>query len=307
MKKALVLFLALLVQRAYPQGCSDAGFCSVGTLKPDHSLEPRSRIALSQSYGRAEQKTSVWVTQLEYSGQLSEKGQLQVLVPYSVISGNLGNISGLSDLTLAGSYRLLNFGLMDISGTAGAKIPFNAANRKSADGLPLPMVYQTSLGTYDLILGLSAAAKKWIFALGYQHPFGSNKNEYYDHADVCRRISIACTVPGPYGSSRHYKRGSDLLIRYERIIAASRIDYILGLLPIFRLRNDEIQHLDGSYIVIKDSKGLTLNVTGMIKYRLKEHGALKLFAGAPVITRKVKTDGLQRSFLISLGYEYNFK
>ncbi|TAE45978.1 MAG: hypothetical protein EAY69_09570, partial [Cytophagales bacterium] len=65
-----------------------------------------------------------------------------------------------------------------INATLGAKIPTGDGNdQRSDDGKALPMYYQTSLGTYDAVLGVSAITKNWLFATGLQYPLFQNPNQ----------------------------------------------------------------------------------------------------------------------------------
>ena len=57
----------------------------------------------------------------------------------------------------------------------GLKVPFTDGNLKE-NGVPLPMDFQPSLGTYDLILGVSHQYKNFNFVVAYQQPLTQNNN-----------------------------------------------------------------------------------------------------------------------------------
>jgi hypothetical protein len=115
----------------------------------------------------------------------------------------------------------------DISASVGGKIPSNKSNLRSEEnGLMFPMYYQTSLGTYDAIAGISFINKKWLFATGIQHPFNQNENVftwgawipvYEGGEDYVRQNMIAYKL----------KRGTDVMLRAERNFAMP--DLILRL------------------------------------------------------------------------------
>lgn len=79
---------------------------------------------------------------------------MQLKVPYLSVSGNLGSTSGLGDPALTASYAFIKKDEERLDGLVGVKVPSGDANTRSA-GLSLPMPYQTSLGTTDLLLGIT--------------------------------------------------------------------------------------------------------------------------------------------------------
>src|SRR5690606_2040161 len=86
---------------------------------------------------------------------------------------------GMSDISLCLTRRVSKDGTFDYNVSLGAKIPSNDADlTDDTHDLPLPMYYQTSLGTYDFIAGFSMISRDWLFATGIQHPFNKNKNHF---------------------------------------------------------------------------------------------------------------------------------
>jgi hypothetical protein len=59
-------------------------------------------------------------------------------------------------------------------------------------------------------------------------------------------------------------------------------------------------------IEITGSDGLTLNVTGAGWYSFSNKFSIGLLAGAPVVVRDIRPDGLTRSFTISTEFIFNF-
>ncbi len=98
-----LLTLASLIARS--QGCSDAGFCTMGAMKPDQPFNKKVEFKLRSmevSFYRGTTTTSpvVYVATADLNFSLSRKTFFQVKLPYQAVSGNFGNTSGLSDISL---------------------------------------------------------------------------------------------------------------------------------------------------------------------------------------------------------------
>src|SRR5690606_3379243 len=83
---------------------------------------------------------------------------------YTFNSGPLGTNLGPADILITGAYRIKKFTPM-----VGVKIPLSDAN-KIDRGLPLPMSYQTSLGTTDLLFGITYTESRWGVSVAWQQP-----------------------------------------------------------------------------------------------------------------------------------------
>ena len=100
------------------------------------------------------------------------------------------------------------------------------------------MYYQTSLGTYDFITGISLINRKWLFATGIQIPLNRNKNQFLWQAWETSDEDPAYIVE--YNQAKELKRGIDVMFRAERNFRLSRFNFGIGALPIYRISNDEI-------------------------------------------------------------------
>jgi hypothetical protein len=104
--KLLILTLVILAQQAYTQGCSDAGFCTMGAMKPDQPYNKKLPIKLRSmevSFYRGTTTISpvIYVANLDMSFNLiDDKTFFQVKVPYQAVNGNFGSTSGLGDFSL---------------------------------------------------------------------------------------------------------------------------------------------------------------------------------------------------------------
>ncbi len=269
------------------QGCADAGLCTVSGL--DSGFE-KDEIPITARYstifGLGEQSVFHITAQFEVVIPTFKYQTVQIKMPYNMTFGNLGNISGLGDMSISLNQNVFSGEDSRLNIITGFKIPSNDAN-KSTDGFPLPMAYQTSLGTYDVILGISYLYKKWHFGFGYQHSFGHNLNEFQHSYNNPANFNN-------YNESYHLQRADDIMLRLERQFTVNNFRLILGALPIYHLGNDKI--VDGQ--IVQNSSGLTLNLNAKAEKEFKKDWIIDLMLAAPIIYREVRPDGLTRSFII---------
>ncbi len=254
---------------------------------------------ISYIFGLGEKQTLVNTIMFDQKiSVFKDKGQLVIRLPFHYIYGKLGQTYGLGDVSLGLSYNYLVKSELIGSFIIGGKLPSNDAN-KTKDGKGLPMVYQTSLGTYDLMLGLNMIYKKWNFGFGYQKPFGENDNTYL------RSMWSSENDDNNYFESNHLKRGDDLLLRVNRIFVTKnkKNQFNTSLLSLYRLQKDQIM-VNGKDQSIDNSDGLTININlGFTKF-LENTDKISISAGAPLITREVRPDGLTRTFVLSITYVF---
>lgn len=290
----------------YAQGCSDAGFCTSGAIQSIHAnkdLAFNNSIAISNSIGSAENGTTIIIPQIEIKKTISKKSYLEVKLPYNITSGNLGDHQGIGDPVinyihqLSYSYRDWQF-IYSI----GTRIGLGNANAQNEYGKPLPLTYQNSLGTTDIILGLSTIWKKYItMAIGYQQPLIQyNENEY-----LGTKVVGSNTNDKDYFSSRKLQRRGDILLRIDGHYIYHNIGLSLGPLFINHLGKDKITLNDGSIVSIDGSEGLTLNIVGNIYYIFR-HWKADLLVGTPIIVRPYRPDGLTRAWILSPRLTYSF-
>jgi hypothetical protein len=308
----IILVLAATVSNSLAQGCSDAGFCTMGAMKPDQPYNKKVPIRLRSmevSFYRGSTTLTpvVFVATLDASFNiLDTKTSFQVKVPYQSVSGNFGDTGGLGDISLCLTRNIFSSEKFDINVSLGGKIPSNDANLKEPGGASFPMYYQTSLGTYDAIAGISLITRKWLFATGIQHPFNQNKNEFrwgawfpiYDGSDEYVRS---------YDQCYELKRGTDVMLRAERNFRFARFNFSLGVLPIFRITNDEITDINtGERIKPEAAKGMALSAIGTAGYNFNVKMGVKLLVGHKIVQREVNPDGLTREMVTTLSYFYRF-
>ena len=294
---------------ALGQGCSDAGFCTMGAMKPDQPFNKKIEFRLRSmeiSFYRATTTLSpiVMVATADLNFGLNAKTFFQVKLPYQTASGSLGNTQGPGDISICFTRTLVSNERFDISLSVGGKIPTNNSDKK-AEGLCLPMYYQTSLGTFDGITGISLITRNWLFATGVQHPFNKNKNEFLWKPWI-EQTDHSATYIEKYGRANQLKRGTDIMFRAERNFRFSRLNFSLGLLPIIRLNRDVFEDAAGNEIKQNGSEGLALSGIFTTGYQFNVKSGVRLLVGHKIIQRDHGLDGLTRNLVTTLSYCYRF-
>jgi len=281
------------------QGCSDAGFCTVESFVPhahDEGPADKNRFKAGVSAGAADYDISVFGTYLEYSRFFDEKFSLDAKLTTLSQSGNDISTFGLSDIFVNGNYKVGERALF----TLGAKIPLSDAN-KMKDGRSLPMDYQSSLGTFDLVAGFGYTIGRVQLVAAIQQPLTQNSNGFLaEEYPLDSRLR-------DFQSTNEFQRSGDVLLRASYPFnLGQKLKVIPSLLPIYHLSNDKFTDINGTEQEIEGSEGLTLNWNIYLDYPINDKQNLQLILGAPFIVRDARPDGLTRSFIASLDYRINF-
>jgi hypothetical protein len=304
----LIFAIVISIDPARAQGCSDAGFCTMGAMKPDQPFNKKIDFRLrsmevSFYRGTTPLTPKIYVATADMSFSLGAKTTFQLKIPFQGASGSLGETSGLGDISVCFTRNLKSTERYDINLTVGGKLPSNKSDLDEG-GLPLPMYYQTSLGTYDFITGISVVSPKWLFATGIQHPFNQNNNDFLwkrwansgHDEDYIRK----------YAQAKDLRRGTDVMIRVERNFRFSRFNFSLGLLPIYRITNDEFTNDEGIVVKPDGAKGLAMSAIGTAGYQFNVRTGIKLLFGHKIVQRERNPDGLTREVVNTLSYFYRF-
>lgn len=293
------LVLSFIISYANAQGCSDAGFCTINSFKPNNTdtiLENKNQIKIGISFGSADNSVSAFGNYLEYNRQISNKFGIDAKLTSLSQSGNDISNFGLSDLYLNGNYKAND----KLKLTLGLKIPLANGN-KTKDNLALPMDYQSSLGTFDLIFGAGYEINKLQLVLAFQQPLSQNKNEF-----LAENYPINSKIRD-FQSTNKFKRSSDVLLRVSYPVElGEKFKITPSLLPIYHLSNDKYTNNLGIENEIKGSQGLTLNGNAYLDYEINNKNALQLNVGIPFVVRDARPDGLTRSFVVNLEYKVKF-
>ncbi len=295
---ALVLCI-LYASYSYGQGCSDAGFCTINSFKPnsEESAEAlNNQIKIGTFYGKADNSISVYGSYLEYNRQVSMKLGLDAKLTTLAQNGNGISVFGLSEVFVNANYKASE----KVALTLGTKIPLSKASRTKAN-LPLPMDYQASLGTFDFIFGIGYKIKNIQIVAAIQQPLTQNNNQFiasYYPLDSKLRT---------FQSTNNFQRSGDVLIRVSYPISLnSKLKLMPSILPIYHLANDKYTDEFNVEKEIKGSQGLTLNGNVYLDYEVNNKNIIQLNFGMPFIVRDSRPDGLTRSFVANLEYSVNF-
>jgi hypothetical protein len=292
----IYFFLSLSATATYAQGCSDAGVCSLNAFKPaGPEDELRNHFKIGVTNGLADYDITVFGGYVEYGRKVNEHWGFDAKMAALGQSGNDISSFGLSDIYLNANYHFSEkTGL-----TVGTKIPLNMADKRK-DGLALPMDYQSSLGTLDLVLGISHEINKLQIVAALQQPLSDNENafvpEAYPSSSKLREIP----------STNGFQRAGDVLLRLSYPLKINdRLNITPSILPIYHLSEDKFLTTNGT-ANIEGSKGFTLNGNVFVDYRIGEKGKLQLSLASPFIVRESRPDGLTRGYVVGLEYGVRF-
>ena len=291
----LSLFLIIAPLRFFGQGCSDAGICSLESFKhadADSASPSTNSISCGFSYGKGDHEVKISTVYLDYNRRFNAKTGINIKGNFISQSGSLTNNSGLADAYLTGRYYLKQSYI-----SIGVKLPLNDANDMK-DGQALPMDYQYSLGTVDILAGYTYAYRRWNYTFGFQFPVVQNKNTYLsvDHPPE--------SIFGSFQSTNNYERSGDALLRITYSFQAGNKFVITpGLLPIYHIADDKYTDGEGDVMTITGSQGLTLNGTLFLTYQVNKMHSFELSLGSPFITRDARPDGLTRKYVAGLEYK----
>ena len=303
----LVILACLGSYGACAQGCSDAGFCTMGAMKPDQPFTRKIKLRLRSLElgfyrGQTNLNPVVYVMTADFNFSLNRNNAFQIKVPYQAVHGELANTNGIGDLSFSYTHTVFTSEKFDINATVGTKIASNNANL-TEDGKPLPMYYQTSLGSYDLVAGISLLSRNWLVATGIQIPFNTNGNQFVwgAWADFPDQEIITS-----YPKSKDLKRGTDVMMRVERNFRYARFNFSAGLLPIYRINKDIITDPQLGRTKLEDTQGLALTGLATLGYSFNVRSAVKFLYGKKFADRPVEPDGLTRRHVMTLSYLYRF-
>lgn len=263
--------------------CSDGGVCSVG----GHSMEKGDNnlfnISTSYKFGSSGKEDDVKYHsfQLGATYNVLQQTSLQLLIPYNIQSGLLGDVNGIGDLIISVNQNLLSDENNSLIVSLGAKLGTGDDNKNS-----LPMAYQSGLGSNDVLIALNYSYNNIGFGVGYQLA-GARNNNF---------IKL--------------KRGDDLLFRASYNITFDQFIIMPQLLYIKRLAKSSIVNLMSmasleTYIDVENSDQTQVNLLTTFQYQINNNYTLAADFALPFIKREVNVDGLTRSFSASVGISFN--
>lgn len=303
---SFVLLVSFFTNKSSAQGCSDAGVCTLHSIKNNAEAHEskegkKNDVSVGFAYGKGERSTNNYAGYIEYTRSLSARTSITGRVSYAAISGELASTSGPGDLFLSFNHAFDVKKKWQKSFVFGLKLPFESADI-TENGISLPMPYQTSLGTIDLVLGLNYNRKNLGATLALQQPLkDQNENKFLPGGFPTDPLTVF------YGPTNGFKRRGDVVGRASYSFkTGDRFSIRPSLLGIYHLGNDT--YLDNNKMrrAIFNSRGLTLNANVFVDYRLKNGNGFELSLGTPFVVREQRPDGLTRSFVASLEYQFSF-
>ena len=279
------------------QGCSDGGLCTIAELEPgidkDLSGVP-IRLNAGVSYGSGQFGLQVITPTVGVSMQFREAFGLDVKLTANSIVGELGSNSGLGDLYSTLSWHPAGFG-KGASLFVGLKQPLTGSDAQSK-GYPLPMDYQTTLGTKDLLAGASWKVDRYEVGIGWQRSL-------QDHNDnTFIRGPLPDIEAKKYPTTYHYSRSGDLLLRVSATypLLDERFHLTPSLLPIFHYEEDSHSQPNAATTTLDGSKGWTVNLNFYGSWKWTDKTTVGASFGAPMLARSSRPDGLTREFVLGL-------
>lgn len=299
MKKShFAILFFICVSYTWSQGCSDAGICSVNKGFTADSLLLKNNLEFSSIYSLGEADVQYVSHYLSYTKRFNNRFAFTSKVTLSTATGSFGTRTQFGDAFLIGNYSFEAKNNKQWSALLGFKFPFTASNLK-INGYSLPLDYQSSLGTIDVFLGTNVHFKKWDFNAALQIPvINLNKNSYF------KEYSGTDDFP----STNLFERKPDALIRATYTIKTPnhKLTFKPNVLFIYHLGEDTFENIFGQRESIKGSDGLTLNGNLISTYHINTKNQIELSLATPFVVREIRPDGLTRSLVLGVNYQYSF-
>ncbi len=295
-----IIILCFGTTFSFAQGCSDAGFCTMNSFKPNNGEDSlqnfKNQLKVSAFYGLADNSISVFGNYVEFNRQLNNRLGFDVKMTTLAQNGNNISTFGLSDIFTNVNYKATE----KIKFSLGAKIPLSNSSR-SENNLPLPMDYQSSLGTFDLIFGIGYQVKKLQFVAAIQQPLTQNNNQF-----VASKYSLTSPF-NKFQSTNKFIRSGDVLLRMSYPFTIKRkLILTPSILPIYHLGTDKYTNELNIEKEIIGSDGLTLNGNVYADYEINQKNTIQFNVGMPFVVRTARPDGLTRSLIATLEYRFKF-
>jgi hypothetical protein len=287
MKRSFIASAFLIVVNFYSVDnfaqCSDAGICQLGTHLTEGAEKKPVNLSVLYKYGYSGKDEKVQFSSfvLEGSYNLFDNSSFQVRIPYNIQSDPAGSVNGMGDLILSWNQKLLLNKSSFFNASLGVKLATGKDNKDN-----LPQVYQSGLGTNDVLVGINYWYGKINIGAGYQLSGGRNDN------------------------IRRLKKGDDILLRTSYILSFDLLSITPQFLYIQPLVKSSIlgpvSASGENFVEVDKSDKPQLNLLTELKYKVEENINLMGDFAIPFFKREVNVDGLTRAFSASVGLSYSF-
>ncbi len=286
----LVLCITIFTGEVFSQ-CSDAGVCIIGKYHRRELKQNESSISFGYIFGTSGKDPDINGTLnnlsfgtvfLEADINIAKNFWLDGGIPYSFISGPLGENNGIGDLILVFSRSFMIKKTHRLTFSLGGKFATGKVNSDDT----LPQRYMPGLGTNDLLAGATYTYQNYYFGAGYQKPFGRSSN--YE---------------------TRLKRGDDLLFRAGFFEQLDKIGIKAEVLTILRIQTSSVRDPNGpedSFVEIDGTNETQVNLLTTVSYRASKEIGLTGQAAIPFLPRNYNYDGLKRTLAISGSVSYFF-
>lgn len=294
----LVSSFTFLQQSVLAQGCSDAGFCTIGNFNAIHQqagkqIMQKNEIDILFIYGTHGKNEKFYQPQLNYRVIKNSGAFYELRLPFNIAKNTSTGISnsGVGDATIT-----YNSHIKKIDYSVGLRVSFTSADKSDKNNMgSLPMYLQSGLGSTDILVVANYDPVKFIsVSTGMQLPlFQYNKN-------IATLTNGAGVVTGT-----GYRRMPDALLKLTGHYTTGKFKFSSGILSIFHLANDYYNTSHGKYI-LQQSKGTTINFNVELGYAVSKKITVDLLFAEPIVTRKNIPDGLARSRILASKLTYSF-
>ena len=282
MKKILVVIvLLLLIAYVLFSQCSDAGICSLRDhQRMQEGSTPKHRIGVNYIIGRSSKTDDVTYHTARIDGRFSifEGAEVSLLLPFNAQSGPLGDVSGLGDIIVVWNQEVVGNNDLLLKLQIGAKFASGNANEDPS----LPQLYQSGLGSNDILLGATVSYDQWDGTIGYQIAGGRSSN-----------------------TITRLQRSDDFLLRAGYVHRIDRFVLHPSLLFIQRLGNSSVANSSypagPEFIELSDSAPSQLNLQIDGSYSFSGIYSAEASIALPFLKRKMNVDGLTRAITLSFG------
>lgn len=284
--KILLILTAILIaanfylSETYAQ-CSDAGICQLGGHSMGEDDEVLFTISGFYKYGYSGKEDDVQFNSLQLNGSynLFNNTSIQLLIPYNVQAGPAGSVNGIGDLILSLNQNLLTDGNSALNGSIGIKLATGEDNKDS-----LPQIYQSGLGTNDVLFALNYTFNKISFGAGYQLSGGRNNN-------ITR-----------------LEKGDDLLLRVSYDLSFGQFSItpqFLYIQPLAKSRILDTTSVEEAFVEVDKSDQPQLNFLAVLRYKIDDYFTLVGDFAIPFLSQEINVDGLKRVFSASVGVSFS--
>lgn len=280
MRGGLVIIAGLCSSLQLSAQCSDAGICALQRVNAGAGHQVSLTYVTGQS-GK-EDDLRFQTMRLDAHFRVWGEASLSLSLPFSKVSGPLGNASGLSDATVVLDQPFWKGATVQVAAQVGVRL-----GTGESDAAPLlDQRYQPGLGTTDLLLGFRASHGKNVEGgVGFQKAGSRNDNPL-----------------------SRLRRADDLLVwaEYRRSFGTLNAGLkALAIKPLSRASvADSVQ--PGAFRDVPNSDQAQLNLLPFAELPLSNAFALRASAALPLLKRDTNVDGLKRSLTASLGVSYSF-